>query len=626
MDRRRWTLLLVCIAIGAAAAMFYLRRDRCEPSAAKLAGVWDEGRKAGLRKSNRGAFEKLEASLDAFTAKWATAWDATCADDKAPRNVRYCLDGRLAQVSALTDAFDRLDPDVANAPVALERLAALGACNPGLADPPRGGREERDRAQAKIARSEVLRRAGKKDEAAASEAVVLAEKSMYAPLLAEALLVRADELRTSGKIAQAEQTLARAQSAALLGNDLETLSRICLSTVVLLGGQPSRAAKAEPAIACVTDALMKLPSPAMSAELHLAVALLRLENGKPVEASSEAKTAREAFAKNNQPVRALDAAGILAQALGTLGKLDDAAALAAEVVAGRVERLGEGHVQTSRARLALGQLQLKGYRPQEAIDALAPITQTQMAALPPANQTSVLCARGKAMSMLKQPAALVALKGCTTLADATFGAGQLATAPAHDALAAGLRLQNDVRHAIDEHVLALTAFGTTKTPEAAAAHGSYAVTLVKKGDFGPARARAKLALQIFDQVPAEQVIDPCAALWAFAEAGARLHAPTAAKEARAAMGCIEDQPRRDDERARAALTLGLLLDKNKEAIGLLQTAAKDPSLQLTALDALATLRPIASGAACAAAIEALVREANPAREKAAKGCSTLPRK
>ena|GEM_PF-4869167 len=624
-------MLVVCIAIGAAAVMVYLRRERCEPSTLKLAGVWDEGRKLDLQKSfaaNRDALKTIEASLDAFTSTWATTWDAACADEKAPRNIRYCLDGRLAHVAALSDAFSRTDADIANAPVALERLAALGACNPGLAEPPRGGRAERTLAQSKIARSEVLRRAGKREDAAASatEAVALAEKSLYAPLLAEALLVRADELRSAGKAAQAEQTLARAQSAALLGNDLETLSRICLSTIVLLGSQPSRAAKAEPAVACVTDALLKLPSPAIEAELHLALALLRLEQGKPPEAAAEAKAAREAFVKNNQPVRALDAAGILVQSLGTQGKLDDAAALAAEVLKERAAILGDGHVQTSRARLALGQLKLKAHRPQEALDALTPLTAALMAALPPANQTAVLCARGKAMLLLKQPAALVALKGCSTLADATFGSGQLATAPAHDALAAGLRAQNDVRHAIDEHLLAITALGSAKTPDAAAAHGSYAVTLVKKGDFGPARARAKLSLQIFDQVPADQSIDPCAALWAFAEAGARLRSPTAVKEARAALGCVEDQPRRDDELARAALTLGLLLDKNREAIGLLKTAANEPSLKLTALDALATLRPIDAAAACAAAIEALVREPNPSREKAAKGCSTLPRK
>lgn len=141
-----------------------------------------------------------------------------------------------------------------------------------------------------------------------------------------------------------------------------------------------------------------------------------------------------------------------------------------------------------------------------------------------------------------------------------------------------------------------------------------------------AYARARSALEIFEQLPSA---DACEARGAFATATVRLRKPAAVKVLRTALACFAEHPRHKQEPvphslAVASLSLATSLGRNREAIPLLQTAAKDPSLKLPALDALAALRPLDAEAGCAAAIEALVREPSARREKATKGCK-LPR-
>ncbi len=199
------------------------------------------------------------------------------------------------------------------------------------------------------------------------------------------------------------------------------------------------------------------------------------------------------------------------------------------------------------------------------------------------------------------------------------------SAAAHDALATRWRSQSDLRSAVGEHQKAIARFGALQTPQAAAAHASYAVTLLAIGEPRAAHQRAKLALEIFDHVPQGEPVDRCAALWALAESAARLKKAGAITEARAALDCLAVPTGREDDVARASLTLASLLSRSPEKLRLLKVAAANPSVQMVALDALAALRPYDSEAGCAAAIEALVRERSDRREKAARGCK-LPRR
>lgn len=633
MDTRRWLVLLGAFAVGAA-AFWMLRRESCPSAAQKLATIWDAGRRLEMKKSfaaERGTLKTVEAALDAFASTWSTAWDESCSDRAASSEAlarkRVCLDGRLSRLAALTELFARPDSSVmANAAISVERLNAFGPCNENIAEVPRGSRGQIAMAQRKAARSDVLRRAGKHADAlsAANEAVVLAESAKYLPVLAEALLARADVQRARGKLTDAEATLDGAALAAKAGSDFETLARICISHLVLEGSQPSRADKAEAWVTCALDALAKLPDPALSAELALAVAVLRMEQHRPKECEAGARLAREAFSRNKQVARMLDASGVLAQALASQGKLDEAVIQAQAVFDGRMALLGNDHVHTLRSRIALGEILLTDHRAAQALAALEPVTQFQVGTLPPIVAASALCCRGTAKTRLLLPAGLDDLKGCVSLATSVYGDKDPITAAAHDALAAGWRLHSKPRLAADEHELAIAGFGSQASPETAAAHASYALTLLTTGDFKGARTRARTALAIFDRVPKEQSIDPCGALWAFAEAGMRLHVPSAVTDARAALGCLGDHPFRKPEVARASLTLASMLGHTPEAIALMKAAATDPSVQLLALDALAAVRPYDSEVGCAAAIEALVRQPNEAREAAAKGCQ-LPR-
>ncbi|MBS1151002.1 MAG: Serine/threonine kinase [Myxococcaceae bacterium] len=633
MDRRRWLLLLGSIAVGAT-AFLVLRRPPCPPAAQKLATVWDADRRLELQRSlagNRPALKAIEAAFDGFATHWSAGWDQSCADRDATAPAlarqRLCLDGRLAQLAALSELFSRAEPAVVNnAVLVVERLNAFGPCNEQIAEVPGRGRAQLALAQRKIARSDVLRRTGKHPDAlaAANEALALAQAAKYPPLIAQALLERAEEERATGKPEAAEATLAQAQVAAEAGQDFETLTRICVSHLVLLGSQPQRAAKADGWVKRAEEALAHLPHPALQADLELTVAMLRMEQHRPADAEPAARRARKLFETNHQTARMLDATGLLGQALLAQGKFDEAIVQAQALLAGRLGLLGEDHPQTLRARIGVGETLLKAGRSEEALAALEPLAEAQLAGLPPVAAATALCSRGTARTRLRSALGLEDLKRCVALMAGALGEQSPSTAGAHDALAAGWRLQADLRHAVDEHERAIAAFGTQRSAATASAHASYAVTLLAQADASAAHQRAKLALAIFDQLPADQAIDPCPALWALAEAGTRLKKPSAQADARAALGCLANQPRRGAELGRAALTLATLLGKTPEAIDLLKTAATDPSVQLVALDALAALRPFDPEAGCAAAIEALVRAPTEAREKAAKGCK-LPR-
>ncbi len=633
MDGRRWILLIGSIAVGAMVFLF-LRREPCASAEQKLRTVWDASRRAELQKSfaaNRGALEAVEAAFETFVSRWSTDWDQTCADKSSSTQVlarkRVCLDGRLAQLAALSELFSQADSAVvSNARVSIERLSAFGPCNDAIAEVPLRSRAEIALAQRKIARSDVLRRAGRHPDAlsAANEAIVLAQAAKYAPVLAEALLARADDQRAGGKLEDAERSLDDAQRVAEAGRDFETLTRICISHLVLLGSQPRRAQRADDWVKCADDALKKFPQPALRADLDLAIAVLRMEQGRPAESEVAARRALEGFSKNAQPARTLDATGLLAQALSAQGKLEAAIPLAQRALDGRLALLGDSHPQTLRARLLLAETLLKANRAEQTLATFESLTEPQLSALPPATAAAVLCCRGKARTLLRDVQGLEDVKRCDALLSQTLGEDHPSTGPAHDAVAAALRLRSDYRHAGDAHELAIAAFGAARSAENAAAHASYAETLLAQGKTAAAYERVKRALAIFDQVPKDRAIDPCPALWVFAEAGLRLKKPTTLADARAALGCVAEQPNRKPEVARASLTLAGALGATADAIPLLQVAATDPAVQLPALDALAALRPIDPAAGCAAAIEALVRERTDRREKAARGCK-LPR-
>lgn len=626
-------LVVVAVAGVLAVALLVLKPEPCPSAAERLKGVWDADRKFELQKSfgaRRDALVQAQAALDAFAAEWTLAWTGMCAQPEAEVKAKaaVCLDGRRAELGALTEVLARADEaQLQTWAIGIERLTALEPCaQTARALPPKGkiARAELAVAQLKTARSEAWRRAGRAPEAlvAANEAVDAARSAKDQPVLAEALLAKAEVLRVTGKPSAAEDLLTEAMAAAEAGQDPVAQVRVAIARVVLWTASPKRFADAD---AAAQQAEGLKPTPAWKAELDLAAAVLRLEQRRPAAAEALARAARAHFEAKQQWARRLDATGVLAQALTIEGKAEEAAALAQEALDGRAAMVGPDHPLTQRSRIFLAQSLLDAHQDARVLAVLEGLTETQLSTMPVASAAAALCCRATARTRLGQSSARDDAQRCLALTTTATGPSSAQTAQAHEALAEAWRLQKEDRKALGENEAAVSIYGAARSPGAGFALGSLAMTHLALGDFKLARAKAREGLSILDTVPAEHAIDPCPALWVFAEAGRRLKAGTAVAEARTALGCLGEHPGRLPEVARAALTLARALGKDPEAIGMFQKAARAPSpVQLEALDALAALKASAPEAGCAAAVEALVRERTDAREKAAKGCK-LPR-
>ncbi len=245
---RRRGLVLAGLA-GAAGILLAIRwlaaPPPCAGAAAKLAGVWDAGRKQSVRAAFLATGKSYAAdvadavtrSLDAYAQGWvdmrAQACEATAVRHEQSEALldrrMACLDGRLRNLQALTSLLAQgPDEDVlreaARAALALPDLggcadaAALAAAAPPPTDA--SARARVDAVRARLAHAEALYATGKRKEAEAiaRAAVDEAHGIGYAPLEAQAvyLLGRIQSLFGDE---QAEDTLYRATRLAAEAKD-----------------------------------------------------------------------------------------------------------------------------------------------------------------------------------------------------------------------------------------------------------------------------------------------------------------------------------------------------------------------------------------------------------------------
>ena len=118
----------------------------CQGAEAKLAGIWDPGRKSAIERAflatakpfAADAWRGASATLDTYAADWVSARAEACVatrvrgeqSDQLLGLRMTCLDDRLQAVSALTDAFTRADGAiVSHAFVAAQSLPPLAPCS-----------------------------------------------------------------------------------------------------------------------------------------------------------------------------------------------------------------------------------------------------------------------------------------------------------------------------------------------------------------------------------------------------------------------------------------------------------------------------------------------------------------
>jgi tetratricopeptide (TPR) repeat protein len=270
--RRRWlaaaAVVLVTGALFSGLGYFQARRERlCSGGEAKLAGVWDAGRKQAVRAAfaavgtpfAAAAWRSVEPMLDRYTADWVRLRRDACeatrvrgeqSEDLLDRRM-YCLDQNLEETSFRVGQLARTDKDSVEKALGLvEGLPNLAACSdvealtskvPLPRDPARRARIEA--ARARVSEVRVLIEAGRYPEAApkADEAVKLASGLGYASLKAEALFEQARLQDLTEQKGQSEANMFEAFVAAQEAGHSEVAARAASQLAYITGVEHARA-------------------------------------------------------------------------------------------------------------------------------------------------------------------------------------------------------------------------------------------------------------------------------------------------------------------------------------------------------------------------------------------------
>jgi tetratricopeptide (TPR) repeat protein len=249
--RRGVATAAAAVALLAAGGVWGRAHDRaappqlCKGAEAKLAGVWDEGRKAAVERTflaiprpfSADAWRGARATLDAYTREWAgtrtDACEATRVRGEQSDQIldlrMACLDDRLAAVGALVDVFSHADDAiVTHAFGATQALPRLAACSDAKwltarvrppADPETAAKVTLVRAR--LAQVKALDDSGKYADALSLAQKISgeAEQTGDRGVQATALYTEGCLLGRTGNLPRAEETLRRATSAADAAGD-----------------------------------------------------------------------------------------------------------------------------------------------------------------------------------------------------------------------------------------------------------------------------------------------------------------------------------------------------------------------------------------------------------------------
>jgi tetratricopeptide (TPR) repeat protein/predicted Ser/Thr protein kinase len=243
----------------------------CRGAPAKLAGVWDNGKRAEVRSAFAStdvpyagdALRTVERALDAYAEAWSNmnrdACEATVLRGEQSQELMdlrmECLGQRRQALAARVDVFSKADSVVVEkAPLAANSLPTLDLCanasalrsvvrEPEDAEQRRLIAELRSQAE----RARALTESGKLAEGGElAEATVRdAQKLQFAPLEADALLVLGSSQETLGKYAEATATLREATRAAQKAHADEAVARALTTLVMVVGGRLAQFAEAD---------------------------------------------------------------------------------------------------------------------------------------------------------------------------------------------------------------------------------------------------------------------------------------------------------------------------------------------------------------------------------------------
>ncbi len=243
--RRAWiaggVAALAAAAVGGIVLLGASSSEPCKGIDERLAGVWDASAKqkisgafAATKKPYAAqAFSALERSLDGYAKEWVATSVESCKATRVRRDQteevlslrQGCLDQRLAELRALTAVLAEPDPRVVDTAEKIGgQLEPLAQCSnvaalraPGL--PPAEHRAKIQTIQNHLARSRASLLTGRYVPllVASQKALDLATEIHYEPLVAEALLMRAAGLMSTGNQQGAVEAYQQSTWAALRG-------------------------------------------------------------------------------------------------------------------------------------------------------------------------------------------------------------------------------------------------------------------------------------------------------------------------------------------------------------------------------------------------------------------------
>ncbi len=237
--RFRWLGVVAVAALGVGIGVGTLGSEReppCQGAAARLEGIWDAGRKAAIEEAfvatgvpyAKTAWQSTAEALDLYGQEWVAMHTDACEASQVRGDQSeemldlrmLCLDRRLGEVQALTDAFVEATPTaVENAREGVARLADVASCGDRQAlmetvAPPSDPETRKlvGRIRGSLAQAKARDITGKWALALelANDALAAADQVDYPPLEADALLVVAGIQQQRGEHGKAMEALQRA--------------------------------------------------------------------------------------------------------------------------------------------------------------------------------------------------------------------------------------------------------------------------------------------------------------------------------------------------------------------------------------------------------------------------------
>ncbi len=402
--------VLLATALGTAAVV---RRqgELCSSGPARVAAVWTPERRAALtthfqQLGGTALFERSRLALDAWGAQWATVHREACEatrvrgeqSDQLLAARMACLDRRLTEVDGVLSVLATTDatslPRAGDAVLSLTPLSVCSNAAALLAPNPRPEQpavvERVERIEREFARAQALRDSGRFKEGLpiATDGALQAHAVGWAPLEAEALLLRGQLMDGAGELAAAEPTLRDAWTRAHLARS----DRLAVQAAVDLSFVLHELGKMEPAEEWVWQAEAMLPRLGDDWEMQSRTANQEghLHYARSDFAGAEARYRKAWELRRDHQgeghSKTLTILANVANAMGAQGKYDEAAAMLVDIAKRLGVELGSSHYKVGAATNAAAEKLVALHRNAEALELIDSVLPAQQALLGDSSQ------------------------------------------------------------------------------------------------------------------------------------------------------------------------------------------------------------------------------------------------